>query len=442
MKKTKNMKMLVLVFCMVLFVFSAGSFASADNLSSPNREYDLSWFDKTPPPLQVPTENVVYVSTVSELQHAAATAEPYTTIIIAEGTYQLNFTILLDKEGMTLMGATPNREDVVLLGNGFRGERGRDPRTALQIYSPNVTVANLTIKDFSLQGIAVQGWEDPTPHNVHIYNVGFIDIGQHNFKVNKKDDRPHPENGIIEYCYFNQIQDIDPNRNDSTGVGNYVGAIDAHKIKNWIIRDNIILNNRGGSGGGDGGIFVWMDSIGTIIERNLLIGNNKGISIGNWHLANEENFWHHTGGVVRNNFIVLNQPQGYVVGMEIAKVNGLKVYNNTIAHFDANYFRGIRYLHEDNVLEIKNNIVRGKLSDEGSAELKDNATSVPDTWFRDFANGDLRLTKEGFQAIRSLLDDDEPDFVPPEVTDDFFGNARKGRHEIGAHQLTGYPRDW
>ena len=111
-------------------------------------------------------------------------------------------------------------------------------------------------------------------------------------------------------------------------------------------------------------------------------------------------------------------------------VDGLKVYNNTIYHFNQSYFRGMRYILEENVLEIKNNIVRGRISHEGSAELSNNMTEVSNSWFVDPANGNLQLTAAAAEAIGAGL-------ILDEVTEDFFGNSRvNSLYDIGAHQVT------
>jgi hypothetical protein len=390
---------------------------------------DLSWLnkEKVVPPLPEPTGEVVYVSNTLELLNAISKAKPNSTIMLEEGVYQLVDTLTLNKEGLTLRGAPQDRSKVVLVGRGFKGDGKFGPDMGIYINeADNITVANLTLKDFRLHAISIHGHTQP--HNIHIYNVGFIDIGERSIKVSH--GGPHAEGGIIEYCYFEQIQSVDPDRDDGFGA-NYIGGIDAHGIKDWIIRDNVFVNIRGATGGGRGAIFIWNDSIGTIVERNLIIGCDCGISIGNWHNATIEGFWHHTGGIVRNNFIFAPARQGDIYGIEIVKVRDLKVYNNTLFHGNPDYERAFEYMHPDSTMEIKNNLVHASIlsREGGQAELQNNLVQVPADWFVDPQNGNLCLTDKAMEprgAGVSLED----------VPDDFFGNPRKGVYDIGAEQIS------
>jgi hypothetical protein len=316
---------------------------------------NLGWLEKTIPPLPEPTGKVVYVSNVEELYLAVDNLEPYTTIMVKEGTYQLNQTVLLSKEGVTLRGESNDRGKVVFVGSGFYDEDPHKLVNGILIEkSPNITVANLTLTEFNIHGISVQGWGDPTPHGVHIYNVGFINVGHQNIKVNPGNDRPAPEGGIVEYCYFEQTKAIRLGRPDSKG-GDYTGGFDAHKIKDWIIRDNVIINIHGAKGGADAGIFIWNNSSGNIVERNLIIGCDKGIAAGNPYVGHFDSYpegvekYHHKGGIIRNNFVY---SYGDMVCIEAYAAPGVKIYNNTLVSENSSCSRTIQYGHYTTSLEI------------------------------------------------------------------------------------------
>ncbi|HEX6971710.1 MAG TPA: hypothetical protein VF234_05790 [Limnochordia bacterium] len=389
---------------------------------------DLGWLSKAAPPLPPPEGAVVRVSTVSELQAAVRTAGPGTTILITDGTYRLTETLVLDRDGLALRGESGQREKVVLLGNGFHGERAGPPH-AIRIIGDHITVADLTIREFSLHGLDVKG--ELGPQHLLVHHVGFIDIGQRSIKVSSAGaGHPNADHGVVEWSYFEQMQSISPDRDDGFG-GNYVGGIDAHGVKGWVIRDNIFVNIRGATGAGRACIFIWNNSIDTVVERNLVIGCDVGISIGNPSGPNQfardgEKVWHHTGGIVRNNFIVA--PAGKI-GAEMDKVRGLMFVHNTVVNGDPGYWRTVWFQQPTQALVIKNNLVGGLITPfEGAqAEMAHNITRAPREWFRDPENGDLRLTEAAAAALGAAQELEG-------VDDDFFGRPRTGAREIGAHQ--------
>lgn len=413
-----------------LLVLFAGLVHAVPTAQASQYRPDLGWLEKVAPPLPPPEGPVLRVATVSELQAAVRFANPGTTIVIADGTYPLQETLVLDRDRLTLRGESGRREAVVLVGNGFHGERP-GPAHAVRIIGDDITVADLTIKEFSLHGLDVKG--ELGPQNLLVHNVGFIDIGQRSIKVSSAGKgHPNADYGVVQWSYFEQIQSISPDRNDGFG-GNYVGGIDAHGVKGWIMRDNVFLNIRGATGAGRGCIFIWNNSIDTIVERNLVIGCDVGIAIGNPSGPNQyardgEQTWHHTGGIVRNNFVYA--PAGKI-GLEMDKVRNLKVVNNTVVNGDSGYWRTVWFQPPTQDLVIKNNLVSGLISpfQGAEAEMEHNITRAPGSWFRDPMNGDLRLAGEasGHVPAGEAL---------AEVPDDFFGNPRPEAPDVGAHQRT------
>ncbi len=404
---------------------------------------NLDWYTKTAPALPEPSGNVVRVSSVAELEAAVSNAVPNQTIVIANGTYQLTSRINIRQEGLTIRGESNDRSKVVLLGDGFEKER-KDISSASEmftVWAPNVTIANLTLKDASVHGIAFKGESETTPHGLHVYNVAIYDIGQRYIKGTAYPGGKggYIESGVIEYCHFEQTRKIKPFRDDIAD-GDYVGGFDAMNLKDWIVRDNVFINIRGAMSGGRGAVFVWINSMGTIVERNVFIGNDRSIAFGNPYVPDHVTH-HHTGGIIRNNFIY---SRSYTMGIELCATKDVKVYNNTIVNENPDYPLAVKCAHERTEgLEIKNNLVRGLISScpyqPAEAVVEKNLTQVPWMWFEDPSNGNLKLTHEGFVGIRRM--EDTPNFRPPEVKDDFFGNPRKGRYELGAHQLTGLPHN-
>lgn len=270
----------------------------------------MDWLGKKVPPLPDPEGEVVNVSNYTELFGAVSGAKPGQTIVLAEGTYEVTVELGLVADGVTLRGASNDRSKVVLKGNGLKGNSFVEASSAIFVSNAkNVTIANLTIHGFSLHGITVQGQTEP--HGLRIYNVGFYDIGQRSIKVNAINTNPPVENGIVEYCYFEQIEEIDKGRNDGFN-GDYVAGIDAHNTKGWIIRDNVFKSIRGANGGGRAAIFIWNCSQDAIVERNLIVDCDRGIAFGNPHIHDGIPY-HNKGGIIRNNMVHTRRDRKSVV---------------------------------------------------------------------------------------------------------------------------------
>lgn len=396
---------------------------------------DLGWLEKTVPSLPEPKGKVVSVSNTEELYAALHNLEPYMTIVLKNGTYRLTETIVLGKEGVTLRGETNDRSKVVLEGFGFYHPDAKAQVNAIIIEkATDITVANLTITEFNIHGISVQGWTDPTPHRAHIYNVGFINVGHQNIKVNPGIERPAPEGGIVEYCFFEQTKRIPIGRPDSKG-GDYTGGFDAHKIKNWVVRDNVFVNIQGSKGGADAAIFIWNNSSENIVERNLIIGCDKGIAAGNPYIGHFDSYvagsgkYHHKGGIIRNNFIYSYYN---MVGIEAYAAPGVKIYNNTVVNEDVSCRRSIQYGHDTTGIEIINNLIGGNIQAASSSIgrkplTENNIVGAPLNWFKDPSNGDLRLTESSEAEGKGM--------ELAEAADDFYGNKRAVKGTVGAQEV-------
>ena len=228
---------------------------------------------------------------------------------------------------------------------------------------------------------------------------------------------------MIEYCWLEQITPLS-NHSDN----DYIGGIDAMWCTRWIVRDNVMKNIRGATGGGRGGIFLWNNCLDTTVERNLVIGCDRGIAIGN-PSGPAVGTYHFTNGIVRNNFIV----RGVDIAMELCKTNNLKVYNNTVYSSDAAYFRTLHVNSSVTTgLKIWQNIIRGQVlySDGGTADTTGSiiGSSPLASWFVDPTNGDLRLTASATPAIDTAA-------VLAEVTDDYFAAPRGSQPDKGAYEI-------
>ena len=129
-------------------------------------------------PLPPPTGPTVTVSTVTELQNAVNSAASGDTILVADGTYDLNGVYLwFDVPNVTLRSVSGNRESVILDGNYVTTE-------IVQIVASNVTIADLTLREAYYHPIHVMSTSSADTTGTLIYNVHIVDPGQQAIKIN------------------------------------------------------------------------------------------------------------------------------------------------------------------------------------------------------------------------------------------------------------------
>lgn len=392
---------------------------------------------KPAPPLPPPTGDVVYVSQIWELESQIVTAPPGRTIMVQPGNYHSTKT-LSPRQGITIRGASGNRDDVVIWGGGMNNTGAQ--RNLFWVGYSDITFADLTLRDAYYHGIQIAA--EYQTDRIHLYNVKILDCGERFIKGSTNNNSAYtPDDVIIEYCWLEQIQDFVRRPQNSVDPDNYIGGIDAMWCNRWIIRDCVFKNIRGLTGGARGGIFLWQNCKDTVVERNLVIGCDTGIAFGN-PSGPQVGTWHMTNGIMRNNFIVRRYDGVYngFVGIELCKTNNTNVYNNTMYSpntSDNDYWRSVHINSSATTgLRLFNNILRGQIGYTGgaSATLGSNLidTAVQPSWFVEPLVGDLRLTSSAATAINAAV-------VVPEVTDDYFAAPRGSQPDIGGYEVPALP---
>ncbi len=375
------------------------------------------------PPLPV-TGRVVEVATVEELDHAVRQAHDGDTIMVADGTYQLDHLLhLRGRKNVTIRGASGGPSKAVITGAGWDAREGRFDLLVLHGCS-DITVAHLTFTETQSYGIKLEN----TPlngrglENIQIYDCEFYNIGTRMVKGTGGEHEP-VVGGSIRYCHFENTK-VPPK--SWLFDGDYISAIDCMRLVDWTISDNSFRNIRGANGGGRGAVFVWVDSKNVVTERNVFVGCDRSIAYGNPSGSNQDpQSYHNTGGIIRNNFVVAGADKG----IEICWANGVKVYHNAVLA-DVGKGWGIHYhWNELRDVHVANNLVRGRLlGDAAGVMVEGNLTrGIENGWFRQPQEGDLHLTAAAKAAmnVRSRL---------PECSEDFDGEARSANADVGADE--------
>jgi len=363
-------------------------------------------------------ESSVVVSSVEALRNAidhARTGGPK-RIILEKGVYLVDNAIILDVDGVTVEGAGSASETILQGESMFEG--------ANQIFLVRgnfVSIKNLTLQRVLTHAVQVQG---------ELGNIGFLlanciirDTGEQMLKVSYDPD--HSANiardGLIENCLFEYTGALGPQW--------YIGGVDAHNARNWIVRDCIFKNIRSPEfGPAEYAIHFWSDSRDTLVERNTIINCDRGIGFG---LGDRG----HVRGIIRNNMVFHDNLEGYAdVGIAAESAPDVHIYNNTILLL-SDYLNAIEIRFPITTdAQIVNNLTNRALSvrDGATGIFIDNISDALPDWFVNPIIGDLHLRYN----LPSIID---MGASLEEVFDDFDKQTRPigAGIEIGADEVDG-----
>jgi hypothetical protein len=385
------------------------------------------WFPKAPP-LPNPGEKVVDVATTEGLVKALDEAEPGQTILVADGHYFVPRYVEIRADRVTLRSASGQRERVIL-----DGERNRHGELLGIRACSGVTIADLTIQNVRWNGLKINS--ETNVQQVTIYNCILHNVWQRGIKGVKvppeNRETIRPKQCRIQYCLFyndrpKQLSD-DP---ADIAQGNYIAGIDVMYAKDWVIRDNVFVGIQGRTYEGRGAVFLWFDSQGCIIERNIIIDCDVGLQLGNPHRADGVQY-HCVGFVARNNFIT-RAPQA---GIVTVYTKDCRVLHNTIHDPQNRLRRLIRAVFTNDGLLVANNLLSGPgWRNESDSDIQFINNLIQDTTeaFVDPAQGNLHLQEPAAGIIDGAAG-------LPEVTEDIDGQPRDAQPDIGADELTNSP---
>ena len=369
-------------------------------------------------PLGPSTGIVITVDNVSELDAAlsqASTSNGNLTIELNPGTYTLTSNLLFispNMSNLTIRGATGNRENVIIKGQGW------DDNSVTHIFNiaaDHFTVADMTIGEVYYHPIQVHS----NPNDADYFlaqNVRFYDAKEQLLKVSGGGDLL-ADSGRVECCLFEFTGGV--------AYQWYTGGIDAHRSRDWIVKNNVFKHIRSpDSGLAEHAIHFWRESSGTHVESNQIINCDRGIGFG---LGSDVQSGH-TNGIILNNFVHTSRDVG--IGLESAP--GAKVYNNTV--ITENYFNSIEYrFAATSGVHITNCLVNEAISDRnsGSSGLVESNFTVTDMGiFQSSAGYDYHLAGQAAGITDAGLN-------LPELNQDYDCEARYSGSgvDIGADEL-------
>jgi hypothetical protein len=338
----------------------------------------------------------VIVSNVDELKAAidAVNASPAAdrTILLTDGTYKLKWPHLwIARDGVTIRSQSGNRANVILQGQN--GMNGGVTEFIFQVCADNVTIQDMTLENVGSHAIIIHGESPYDADRTVIRNLIIRDTYEQMVKVTPSNSNPalyYSENGLMENCLCYYTAGIGPQY--------YIGGIDVHAGKDWVVRNNVFKNIISPSGTvAEHAIHFWSWSHNTLAENNLIINCDRGIGFG---LGSSG----HTGGIIRNNMIYHDGSGVYPdVGVSLESSSNTQVYNNTIFFDHTAYPNAIEYRFSGTYgAYLANNLTNKMIvsRDGGSGTVEYNVTNAQASWFVNPAVGDLHLSS----AVSTVVD--------------------------------------
>lgn len=372
-----------------------------------------------------------------------AGAQPGATIALSPGLYprQGKPPLTIQAAGVTLRSTTGNAEDVVLDGGGS------DVPQLIGVAADDVLIADLTLQNVST--VLIRGVQDdvdlfrPTMYRLVLRDalglkVAFAGAPQ-------RDVWTHA--GTIA-CSTLDMTDAFRNATQPCAP---MGSIRVAGGDGWLVRDNEIRNHWCLGEGSVHAVILFENAArDTVVERNLLVDNHRGILFGNdppttpkgdqdSPCTTLDSGWGHIGGRIENNVIFIgdNVPAsspGAAPGDSMISVWWAcdpVILHNTVVN-TVEIFHSIESRFGRTVATIVNNVTTGDLvSRDGGIVLGigENFSMVnASTVFVDVANVDLQLTAGAAPVDRGII---LPGHVSPT---DYLGNARVNAPDAGAYE--------
>ena len=354
-------------------------------------------------------QTTVTVGTAAELQSAVASANSAggnRIIALRDGTYTLTGTLFVNASNVTITGQSGARDKVIIQGDAMSADA--TVKALIRAAGSNFTVSNVTLQKSGNHLLQVAG--EQNADGAVVRNVVFRDAFEQMLKVSidQNNYAVTGDNGLIENSVFEYTAGIGPQY--------YIGGIDVHGGKNWVVRNNTFRNIISPSQTqAEFAIHFWNQSANTLVEKNVIVDCDRGIGFGLDARGN-------TGGVIRNNMIYHAANKGSFADVAIYLENSpdTQVYNNSI-FTEHSYPRSIeyRFAATSGVLIVNNLANRPVGARDGAAgTVGSNVENAAASWFTAPTSGNLHLaaTRSGVvdagRTVSGLTDDIDGDTRP------------------------------
>jgi hypothetical protein len=365
----------------------------------------------------------VEVSNVAQLQNAISSANQRggdTVILLIDGVYVVSSDLMITAPNISLRGKSQDRTKVTIQGDAMSATA--NVGSLINVYASDCRLQHLTLQKCRFHLIQIHG--ELNADRTVIKDCILRDSYEQMIKVtvDLNETRVSGDNGLVENCLFEYSAGIGPQY--------YIGGIDAHAAKNWIVRNNVFKSFISPSVMvSEFAIHFWNNSANNLVEKNLIIDCDRGIGFGLQGRGN-------SGGIIRNNMIYHSRDNGAYadVGIALAESPDTQIYNNTVfQEHDFPWAIEYRFPGTQNLL-IANNLTNQPIlaRDGAFAALENNVIKARSSWFVEAQAGNLHLAGNSNVSVVDQGVEIEG------LVDDFDGDIRssENRPDIGADETS------
>jgi hypothetical protein len=353
-------------------------------------------------------QTTVEVADAAGLETAVANANRTggnVTILLGDGTYTLSNTLNIVAPSVVLAGKSADARLVVVQGDAMSATARVG--TLVRAAAARFELRHITLQRSRNHLIQIVGEEDAD--DARVSECVLRDAYEQLIKVSMDmaNSAVTADRGTVENCSFEYTAGIGPQY--------YIGGIDAHGAKDWLVRGNTFRAIASPNTSiAEFAIHFWNTSSNNTVERNLIIDCDRGIGFG---LDGRPN----RSGIIRNNMIYhsANTHRYADTGIALMESPDTAVYNNTVfLEHAASAAIEYRFASTQNV-QIFNNVTNKPIRarDGATGIVTSNRTNAVRGWFVYASRGDLHLAGDG----AGVIDAGRP---ASELADDFDGQRR------------------
>ncbi len=307
----------------------------------------------------------IHVNNVDELYeaiHQATISPAVTRLILKPGNYRLTQRLVLNRDHLSITG-TGGPSKTVISGNGMK--KSIDTEVLLDISASHISISGLTLRNAANHLIQVRA--EKNADHFHLSNCVLQDAYEQLLKVSGNNATGQfSDYGVIEGCLFEYTAGVGPQF--------YIGGIDAHRSRNWLIQNNTFKNIASPSKHvAEHAIHFWNNSSDTIVRNNTIINSDRGIGFGLGQYLRQ-----HQRGIIESNLIVhSNREHPYAdSGIILESSPNTVVRGNTVLLYSG-YPNAIEYRFKSTRdVVIEGNIINRRITSRDGATATVNENQV------------------------------------------------------------------
>ncbi|MFC3194895.1 hypothetical protein ACFODZ_11650 [Marinicella sediminis] len=384
------------------------------------------------PPLAPVSGVVAMVSDVATLHQVISNLQPGTTILLEPGDYQLNQTLYIQQDDITIRGNSDRCDAVNLIGQGMENANYGQVPHGIWTNAANLKVFNLTIREVYFHPIQF----DPSADAPWLYNLRLLDAGEQFIKGSSGGFGNGVNDGVVEFTIM-AYTNSPPVTDHGGGGSGYTNGVDIHGGDGWLIRNNLFQNFHTPDDSDNlwnPAILMWNGASNTVAENNVFIDVDRAIAFG---LVNRTSGADHTGGIIRNNMVYSspglfsasrrNGSDGLIIVWDSPQT---QVLHNTILS-NQNQRLSIEMRFDTTGSQVINNLNDASIGSRNGATFtaSGNLDSATQGMFLNPATGDLHLRGSATTVMDQVT-------APVEALFDHDGESRSGgpNADVGADE--------